>query len=75
MEHDQICRVKSKRNKSKNKQRVHPLGHFLPPIIFVASLGWHPHANAIALARVCFWFSDFFIFFWFVVTKETDILT
>jgi hypothetical protein len=63
MEHDQICRVKSKRKKSKKKQRVHPLGHFLPPIIFVASLDWHPHANAIALARACFWFSDFFVFF------------
>jgi hypothetical protein len=36
----------------------------LPPMIFVASLGWRPHATVIALARVCFWFSSFFVFFW-----------
>jgi hypothetical protein len=60
---DNIGKVKSKRKKSRKKQRVHPLGHFLPPIFFVASPDWHPHATAIALARACFWFSIFFVFF------------
>jgi hypothetical protein len=53
----------SKRGKNKRKSST-PWGHFLPPMIFVASLDWHPHASVTALARACFWFSDFFVIFW-----------